>query len=135
MFIILDIDFFKLYNDTYGHQAGDFAIKTVAKNLKSSLKRAGDMAFRLGGEEFGILCIGMNSSEALSFANSIREKVESEKIEHIKNSASKYLTISMGLVIIEPDFINNVSDLYKHADEALYKAKESGRNQVVVYDS
>ncbi|OHD97180.1 MAG: hypothetical protein A3E21_03095 [Sulfurimonas sp. RIFCSPHIGHO2_12_FULL_36_9] len=135
MFIMLDIDFFKLYNDTYGHHAGDLAIKTVAKNLKNSLKRAGDMAFRLGGEEFGILCIGMNSSEALSFANGIREKVESEKIEHTKNSASKYLTISMGLVVIEPDFINNVNDLYKQDDEALYKAKESGRNLVVVYGS
>jgi len=135
IFIILDIDFFKQYNDTYGHQAGDLAIKMVAKNLKNSLKRAGDMAFRLGGEEFGILCIGMSGSEALSFANSIRENIQSEKFEHSKNSVNRYLTISMGLIVIEPDFINNVNNIYKCADEALYKAKENGRNQVVVYDS
>jgi len=134
-FVILDIDFFKLYNDTYGHQAGDFIIKTVAKNLKNSLKRAGDMAFRLGGEEFGILCIGINHTEALSFANTLKENIENEKIKHEKNSASKYLTISMGVIVIEPDTLYSTNEIYRCADEALYKAKENGRNQVVVYNN
>ena len=74
VFIIIDIDYFKQYNDTYGHQAGDVAIKTVAKHLKNSLKRAGDMAFRLGGEEFGILCTEESKSQVLSFADSIIKK-------------------------------------------------------------
>ncbi len=134
IFIILDIDFFKQYNDTYGHQAGDFVIKTVAKNLRMSLKRAGDMVFRLGGEEFGILSIGMNESEALSFADTIRKNIENEKIEHKKSSVSNYITISMGVVVIEPNTTNTTTDIYRYADEALYKAKEKGRNQVVIYN-
>jgi diguanylate cyclase (GGDEF)-like protein len=135
IFIILDIDFFKQYNDTYGHQAGDLILKKVAKSLKESLKRAGDMAFRLGGEEFGILSIGMNASEALLFADNIRKKIENAKIEHKKSIVSDYLTISMGLIIIEPSSINDANEVYKCADEALYRAKENGRNQVVIYDT
>lgn len=134
IFIILDIDFFKQYNDTYGHQAGDFVIKTIAKNLRESLKRAGDMVFRLGGEEFGILSIGMSNSEALSFADSVRKKVQNEKIEHKKSSVSNYITISMGIVVIEPNSTYSTTDIYRYADKALYKAKENGRNQVVVYN-
>lgn len=133
VFIMLDIDFFKQYNDTYGHQAGDEALKAVAMCLKSSLKRDGDLAFRLGGEEFGILCSGLNHSQAFDFANSIRKCVEDEKIEHKNNLASQHVTISMGLVVIEPEFVKGVNDIYRYADEALYKAKESGRNQVTVY--
>lgn len=135
VFIILDIDYFKQYNDTYGHHAGDIAIKTVAKHLKNSLRRAGDMAFRLGGEEFGILCTEQNKSQALSFADEIRKRVEDEKIEHEKSGVSTYLTISMGVIIIEPEIVNNVTDIYRYADEALYRAKDEGRNRVVLYDS
>jgi diguanylate cyclase (GGDEF)-like protein len=93
------------------------------------------MAFRLGGEEFGILSIGMNASEALLFADNIRKKIENAKIEHRKSSISDYLTISMGLIIIEPSSINDANEVYKCADEALYRAKENGRNQVVIYDT
>lgn len=132
-FIILDIDFFKQYNDTYGHHEGDNVIKIVAEKLKESLKRAGDMAFRLGGEEFGILCIGINHAEALSFSNTIKENIEDEKIEHEKNRASRYLTVSMGVIIIEPNLLFTTNEIYKFADEALYEAKQKGRNQVVVY--
>lgn len=133
VFIILDIDCFKQYNDTYGHQAGDEALKAVAKCLKSSLKREGDLAFRLGGEAFGILCTGLDDSLAFDFANSIRKRVEDEKIEHKNNLASQHVTISMGLVVVEPELVNNVNDIYRYADEALYKAKENGRNQVSAY--
>lgn len=135
VFIILDIDFFKEYNDTYGHQAGDIAIETVSKKLKSHLRRAGDMAFRLGGEEFGLLCIGMSESEAVSFANTIREAIENEKLEHKKNKVCKYLTVSMGVCVIRSDVIHSTSEAYKCADKALYKAKDDGRNKVVVYDT
>lgn len=134
VFIILDIDYFKQYNDTYGHLEGDEAIKMVAKYLKHSLKRAGDMAFRLGGEEFGILCIEQSRSQALSFADSIRKEIEDEKIEHSQSYTSKYLTVSMGVIIIEPEIANNITDIYRYADNALYKAKEDGRNRVVIYD-
>lgn len=132
-FIMLDIDFFKQYNDTYGHQVGDEALKTVAKCLNGLLKRDGDLAFRLGGEEFGVLCTGLDHSQAFDFANSIRKCVEDEKIEHKSSSASQYVTISIGLVVVEPEFVNSVNDIYRYADEALYKAKANGRNQVCVH--
>ena len=135
IFIILDIDYFKEYNDTYGHQAGDVAIKTVAKIVQTSLKRASDMAFRLGGEEFGILCSGVSKSEALHLAQSIRENIENEKIEHKNSKTNDYLTISMGIIVIEQDKINSTREIYRCADRALYKAKEDGRNQVVLYDA
>lgn len=131
VFLMLDIDFFKSYNDTYGHQAGDLAIKSVAKNLKNVSKRAGDMAFRLGGEEFGILCWGMNESEALDFANKIRENIENEKIEHKENKVSDYLTVSMGVKVIMPNIMNTTNEIYKYTDEILYKAKKDGRNMVI----
>lgn len=135
VFIMLDIDFFKQYNDTYGHQAGDEAIKSVSKHLKLSLKRASDMAFRLGGEEFGVLCVGMNEAEVVTFANSIRTNIENEKIEHKNSKVSNYLTISMGVVIVKAGHIENVSHMYKCADRALYEAKEGGRNRVALYDA
>lgn len=116
VFIMLDIDFFKQYNDTYGHQAGD-------------------MAFRLGGEEFGILCVGMNEADVLAFANNIRTNVENEQIEHKHSKVSSYLTISMGVIIIKAGHIENVSHVYKCADKALYEAKENGRNRVALYDA
>ncbi|MDD5372715.1 MAG: GGDEF domain-containing protein [Sulfurimonas sp.] len=133
-FIIVDIDHFKQYNDTYGHQAGDETLKAVANCLKNSLRREGDFAFRLGGEEFGVLCTGLDDSQAFDFADAIRKKVEEEKIEHKKSTAGKYVTISMGLIVIKPGLVNSVNDVYRYADEALYKAKEKGRNRVVVYN-
>lgn len=135
VFIMLDIDFFKQYNDTYGHQAGDKAIKAVAKHLKLALKRASDMAFRLGGEEFGILCVGMNEAEVLTFANSIRTNIENEQIKHKHSKVSRYLTISMGAIIVKAGIIESVNHMYKCADKALYKAKENGRNQIAFYNA
>ena len=134
IFIILDIDFFKEYNDTYGHDAGDVAIKAVAKVLKDSLQRANDMAFRLGGEEFGILCSESDKNRAISFAQSIKDKIENEKIEHKKNTASKYLTVSMGVFVMESEnAVNTTKNIYRFADQALYEAKENGRNNIVFY--
>lgn len=132
-FIIFDIDFFKQYNDTYGHQAGDNAIKTIAITIKESLRRASDKAFRLGGEEFGILCMAMNKEEVIDFANSIREKIENLKIEHKSSYVNRYMTISMGVIYVKEGKIKSTSQIYKFADEALYKAKEGGRNKVIEY--
>lgn len=135
VFIMLDIDFFKQYNDAYGHQAGDEAIKSVARHLKLSLKRASDKAFRLGGEEFGVLCVGMNEAEVVTFANNIRTNIENEQIEHNHSKVSRYLTISMGVIIVKTGLIMSVSHMYKCADRALYEAKENGRNRVTLYDA
>ena len=135
IFIIMDIDHFKQYNDTYGHQSGDNTLIAVANNLQKSLHRADDMVFRLGGEEFGVLCNNMDKEKALAFANKLRTDIEDLKIEHTQNSVSKYVTISMGLIVVEPYITCEMSNIYKCADEALYYAKKNGRNQVSAYDN
>jgi diguanylate cyclase (GGDEF)-like protein len=129
-FIMLDIDFFKQYNDTYGHQKGDEALVSVAKVLKDHAKRSSDKAFRLGGEEFGVLFISKDKEDAKMFAEHLRAEVEALKIEHKQSDVSRYLSISIGLVSLDRS-IANKADLYKQADTALYEAKNSGRNRVV----
>lgn len=129
-FLILDIDYFKQYNDTYGHQKGDSALIEVAKTIKNSLRRADDYCFRLGGEEFGIIFNADTKEQSIEFANNIRRSIENLKIEHNSSSASSYLTISVGLVCKKALSIENYDSLYKSADDLLYSSKELGRNRV-----
>ena len=129
-FGMIDIDYFKLYNDTYGHQDGDEALKNVAGLIKKLMVDIDGDCFRLGGEEFGILYKVDNKSKALDIAIGIKNSVEMLKIPHQENSISKYLTISMGLYIIEKNQNLSIDDIYKSTDELLYKAKERGRNRV-----
>ncbi|MDD5157193.1 diguanylate cyclase [Sulfurimonas sp.] len=129
-FLLMDIDHFKQYNDNYGHQAGDNVLIKFAACLKRSLQRAGDMAFRLGGEEFGLVYKVDTKEKALLFANRVRDDIENLKITHEYSSASKYITASMGLVCGYASELGNMDALFKEADELLYEAKESGRNQV-----
>lgn len=131
-FILLDIDHFKLYNDTYGHQMGDNALIHVAKSIKASLRRADDYCFRLGGEEFGILFKTQLQEHTIEFAETLRCNIENLKIDHENNSASPYITVSLGLVISENNSILTCDDIYKQADDLLYKAKQLGRNRVCV---
>ncbi len=133
IFIIMDIDHFKQYNDIYGHQEGDSTLINVATCLKSDLNRPNDMAFRLGGEEFGVLCSDMDKDQAFNFANKLRINIQNLNIKHNGNSASEFVTISMGLIVIPPDINYKVDDAYKYADEALYNAKQNGRNSVSIY--
>lgn len=133
-FIIFDIDYFKKYNDSYGHIAGDNALRTVAKAIKSELHRGSDYAFRLGGEEFGIIFSGLSKENSLEFAEQIRLHIENLKISHSNSPTSPYLTISLGMVVINfADECVDENGFYTMADSALYQAKENGRNQVVVH--
>ncbi len=129
-FALIDIDHFKQYNDNYGHQEGDVVLKKVALVLKNTLQRAGDYTFRLGGEEFGMLYSIKNEEDAITIANKARRNVQELKIEHIGNSASKYISISIGVYVISADDTNNSNKIYKNCDKALYIAKHNGRNQV-----
>ena len=129
-FMMIDVDFFKLYNDNYGHQEGDNVLCEIGKVLNSYCKRAGDFAFRLGGEEFGILFSELTKEESEIYANAIRKAVENLKIAHLKNKTSKVVTISIGLLSIEPIEEITEDEIYKKADDLLYEAKESGRNKV-----
>ena len=131
-FIMIDVDYFKLYNDTYGHQEGDRVLFAIAKVLQSFCKRAGDFAFRLGGEEFGILFSEQTEEESEPFANLIRKSIQNLQIPHKQNLPSKVVTISAGLLMISPKQTITEDDIYKNADILLYKAKESGRNKVSV---
>lgn len=130
-FLMLDVDHFKLYNDTYGHQEGDNVLAKIGQVLNNFSKRAGDFAFRLGGEEFGILFHEESSLEALHFANNLLKAVEELKIPHATNSVSKFVTVSIGLVYTNVEKTTTLETLYKEVDSLLYKAKKLGRNQVV----
>jgi len=134
-FLLMDIDHFKQYNDNYGHQAGDDVLIKFAICLKENLNRVDDMAFRLGGEEFGIVFKADDKNKAFEFANKIRIKIEEMKMVHNFSSARKVVTASMGLVCIEPNETKEMDDIYKEADNLLYKSKESGRNKVSVSEA
>ena len=130
-FIMVDIDFFKQYNDTYGHLQGDVALQNVAHILRSSLLRPGDFVFRLGGEEFGVILTEANCSDAHKMAERLRFNVESLDMEHKGNKNTGKLTISLGAICITPIMGINNETLLQSADTNLYAAKERGRNQVV----
>ncbi len=130
-FVMMDIDHFKQYNDNYGHQKGDEVLVKVGKVLKNSLNRIEDYCFRLGGEEFGVLFKAENKDKAYDFANKLKQNIEDEKIVHEYNSASSYITVSVGLMCINAIDVLEVDDVYKTTDELLYKAKEKGRNIVI----
>lgn len=131
-FMMLDIDYFKQYNDTYGHVEGDFALKSVAKVLKDTLKRPSDYVFRLGGEEFGVLLVETDESQSARLARTICDAVRSREIKHEASKVNKYLTISIGVVCCVADEALNEESLIKRADEMLYEAKESGRDRYLI---
>jgi len=134
-FMLLDIDFFKQYNDTYGHQAGDEALKKVAECLESSLHRESDMAFRLGGEEFGVVAVDMDEHQALELAQKIRGLITSAHIPHKSSSVSPYLSVSIGVIVVSHTMAWDVNKVYRSADKALYDAKNKGRNRVSLYQT
>jgi len=130
-FLMIDADYFKLYNDNYGHQKGDEALAAIGKVLKCSCKRASDIPVRLGGEEFGLIFSNSDAQQAAAFAEAIRNSVEYLKIEHAFNKATGHISVSCGLVtIINQTQKTDMDELYKIADKALYSAKKNGRNQV-----
>lgn len=124
---IIDIDFFKQYNDTYGHQSGDETLKKVANSLKEELYKDTDYAFRLGGEEFGMLYTARDEDEIIEIAKSTMHNIEELNIEHSSSKVAKHVTISMGLYNIPKDQ-SSIQDIYKKTDDLLYSAKQDGRN-------
>ena len=129
--LILDIDYFKQYNDTYGHQKGDFVLESVAKVLANRTNRASDFAFRIGGEEFAIIT-SLEKDKTIEFAQLIKEDIENLKIEHKASEISKYVTISIGAVSKMAIEIKDSDELFKEADDNLYEAKKLGRNCIFI---
>ena len=132
--IIFDVDFFKLYNDNYGHQAGDLVLQTIGKKIKELCKRSSDFAFRIGGEEFAVIFTPHFKENAVEFANLINKEIENLKIEHKYNKASSYITASIGLYTQVGEKIDTTKEIYQFTDLALYEAKKNGRNGYVVFN-
>ena len=135
--MLIDVDFFKYYNDNYGHQKGDEALRLIAAGIKTQLRRAGDFAFRIGGEEFAVIVTADDGTEINRTAENLRRAVEALRIEHAHSQASSLMTVSIGMKILrcggaevlDTDFI------YRLADDALYRAKDEGRNRVVEHNT
>ncbi|MBT3857476.1 MAG: diguanylate cyclase [Nitrospina sp.] len=129
--IMMDIDFFKLYNDTYGHQAGDDCLKKVARTIEKSLRRPGDLVARYGGEEFVAILSDTSQKGAFSLAEKVRASVEALEIPHQASPVNKFVTISLGVASRVPERGDASSILISEADQSLYKAKQEGRNRVM----
>ncbi|GAA6620934.1 diguanylate cyclase domain-containing protein [Scytonema sp. NUACC26] len=126
--ILCDIDYFKLYNDYYGHVAGDSCLKEVANAIATTCKRPGDLVARYGGEEFAVLLPDTDVEGAICIAQQIRQQVTKLAIPHAASQASNYVTLSMGIASLIPTFEFVQEKLIVTADRALYKAKAQGRN-------
>jgi diguanylate cyclase (GGDEF)-like protein len=126
--VLIDIDFFKLFNDTYGHLKGDEALKKVATKLKNIVGRPGDMVARYGGEEF--VFVLTDTKNAKFVANNCRQSIKDLQIPHKSSKAAEVLTISVGYCTVVPEKGTEPSLIIDAADKALYKAKENGRDRV-----
>ncbi len=129
--LLLDIDFFKQFNDLYGHLAGDECLVAIAGVLRSSLTRSSDLVARYGGEEFVVLLTDTEMDEAVRIAEMLRSRIRDRKIPHGKSEVSEYVTVSIGVASSVPENGSTYDTLFEMADRALYQAKYSGRDRVV----
>lgn len=127
--VLIDIDYFKNYNDQYGHQEGDKCLAKVATVLSGYAQRPNDLAARYGGEEFAMILGHFSIESALNYAELIRQSIEDLSLPNI-NTPIRYVTASLGVCVVEPDIDFEVEELIRLADIALYRAKERGRNQI-----
>ncbi|MGI9341328.1 MAG: GGDEF domain-containing protein [Gammaproteobacteria bacterium] len=130
--MLIDIDHFKSFNDLYGHQAGDDALKEVAKVISDSAQRPLDFAARFGGEEFALVLYGPASEYGRELPEQLREAIRELKIIHEDSPTDHYLTASIGVAMVHPEAKRSMAGAIQMADEALYEAKEAGRNLVKV---
>lgn len=128
--IVVDVDHFKAFNDTYGHAAGDDVLRRIAATLQTSLRRPGDFVARYGGEEFVMLLPGIDSEGARILCEHTRADVESERIAHAVSDVAPWITISLGGATRVPRDITPNPELFSLADSCLYVAKNNGRNRV-----
>jgi len=126
--MMVDVDFFKKFNDSYGHQAGDECLRQVASALDSCARRTGDSVTRYGGEEFAVVLFHTPLNEARNISDSMLTAVQKLNIRH-EQSTHEIVTISMGIATIVPTMENSMQQLIEEADKALYRAKENGRNR------
>ncbi len=128
--LMMDIDYFKNFNDTYGHQAGDDCLKRVSNALDNNLHRPADFIARYGGEEFAVVLPGTSSQGGIQVAESLRSAVSGLSIPHKSSKTIDHVTVSIGLAYGIPHSIHSEKNLIACADRALYKAKDQGRNRI-----
>lgn len=128
--LVCDIDYFKAFNDQYGHAAGDQCLRDVAQAMNTAIIRSGDALARIGGEEFAILLPATNAAAAWQVAERVRQAVADLHIAHAASAAGAWVTISVGLAQLEAGYTPDFDALFEEADQALYRAKEKGRNRI-----
>jgi diguanylate cyclase (GGDEF)-like protein len=127
--VMVDIDHFKAFNDTYGHQKGDECLKAVAQSLRLSLHRPGDLCARYGGEEFGVILPGTDTEGSSAVAEALRRCVEELAVPHAASPVAPVVTISVGVATVVPKEGGSGAALVRAADQALYQSKRTGRNR------
>jgi two-component system, cell cycle response regulator len=130
--LLIDVDFFKVYNDLYGHQQGDEALRLVAAVLRGVLQRSVDLLARYGGEEFAVILPDTELEGAVLVGQALRDSIASAKIPHMGSRITPYITISVGCAAQVPTMESTWENLILTADNALYSAKEKGRNRVQI---
>jgi len=128
--LICDVDHFKLYNDRYGHQAGDTVLQKIGQLLAGAGRRPLDMSVRLGGEEFAVLLYDISAAEACQRAEQLRGAMEQLQIPHAASTTAPVVTLSIGVACLFPVQGGALAQLYEQADKALYLAKTQGRNRL-----
>lgn len=133
--LYIDIDYFKKYNDTYGHNMGDIALQKVGQSINNSLHRRGDKAFRIGGEEFAVVLSVSSNEEMLNIGYRILQNIRSLNIEHQENQKLGIITISIGAYLHQiGSKPYGISEILESSDQALYQAKRGGRNTLKLYE-
>lgn len=130
--LFIDIDYFKQYNDRFGHLEGDACLKKVARAIDHLITDPNQLVARYGGEEFVIVLPNTNSNGAYDVAKQVQNEVEKLRIQHSENSGEQYVTVSIGVATMNPTDANNKEDLIQLADQAVYEAKSQGRNRIIV---
>ncbi|MBD2182935.1 diguanylate cyclase [Planktothrix sp. FACHB-1355] len=130
--ILCDVDFFKLYNDTYGHLAGDFCLQQIAQAIQAAVNRPGALVARYGGEELAVILPNTKPRDAFYLAEQIRRRVKALKISHTRSPIRQYVTLSLGVASTVPSDVSSPAKLVVAADKALYKAKKQGRDRTYI---
>ena len=129
--VMMDIDFFKNYNDRYGHVAGDVCLQRVAKAIEGVLNRASDCAARYGGEEFAMILPGTDMESAIHVAEEVRSAVAALNIQHVSSDVAEHVSLSFGVATVAAGHKMSLLELIEAADASLYQAKKNGRNRII----
>ncbi len=132
--ILCDVDYFKLYNDTHGHLAGDDALRHVARTISQTVKHSANLVARYGGEEFAVILPNTDVEEAIAVAREIQTNISALQLPHPNSQVSEFITLSLGVATITPHSQSSPATLIAAADQGLYQAKAQGRNYVVEID-